>query len=120
MTKQWTAKWPHVANVVFRIVKNLMIKVTFAGESPPVVRLVARESTGIDNEDSEPEAQVRLRRFPEENAIFSKTHYVESNLSLHRRSQGGQRGHVTPQNFLNIWSFCTLRGVFSNKVVLFA
>ena len=29
--KQWTAKWPYIANVVFRIVKIMMNEVAFAG-----------------------------------------------------------------------------------------
>jgi len=32
-----------------------------------LVRLGGRESTRLDNKDSETEAQVRLRKFPEQN-----------------------------------------------------
>jgi len=31
VTKQWMKKWPYVANVVFRIVRNLVKKVTLVG-----------------------------------------------------------------------------------------
>jgi len=62
----------------------------------PVIRLITRESTLIDNEDSEPKAQVRLLKFPEENSIFSKTHIIKSILSLHRRSQGGPKEPCPP------------------------
>jgi len=31
VTKQWTAKWPYIANFVFRIAKIMVNKVTFAG-----------------------------------------------------------------------------------------
>ena len=48
------------------------------GESPPVMMLITTESTRIDNKDSEPEAQVRLLKFPEENSIFSKTHIYKA------------------------------------------
>jgi len=49
-------------------------KVTFAGcmgaigpIAPGSAPLFNRESTRIDNKDSEPKAQVRLIKFPEEN-----------------------------------------------------
>jgi len=29
VTKQWTKKWPYIANVVLRIVHNLVKKITF-------------------------------------------------------------------------------------------
>jgi len=65
-------------------------KVTFAGfmgaivpvASPGASTLVTRESTRMDNKDSEPKAQVGLLKFPEENQIFSKTHNVKSILSF--------------------------------------
>jgi len=31
VTKQWTAKWPYIANAVFWIVKMMVKEVTFAG-----------------------------------------------------------------------------------------
>jgi len=31
VTKQWTAKWPYIANAVFRIVQYHREKVTFGG-----------------------------------------------------------------------------------------
>jgi len=42
--------------------------------------LVTRESARFDNNDSEPKSQVSLRKSPEKNLNFSKTHIVESNL----------------------------------------
>jgi len=42
------------------------------GESPPVMRLITRESTRIDNKDSGPKAQVRLLKFPEKNQFFQR------------------------------------------------
>jgi len=68
--------------------KIMVNKVTFAGfrgaiaspGSAPVVRLVTIESTQFDNKDSEPKPQVTLRKFPEENTIFSQTHILKSSL----------------------------------------
>ena len=50
--------------------------------SPGASPLVTRESTRIDNKDSEPRAQVRLLKFPEENQFFSKTHIGKTILSF--------------------------------------
>jgi len=90
VTKQWTAKWRYVANVVFRVAQNYGEQSYFRGfggeiaspGSAPVVRLVTVESTRFDNKDSEPKAQVKLLKFPEENSIFLKTHIVKSILSF--------------------------------------
>jgi len=74
--------------MVFSGLYKIMVhKVTFAGfrgaiTFPGAPRLVTRESTRIDNKGSEPKAQVRLLKFPEENQIFSKTHIVKSILSF--------------------------------------
>jgi len=73
------------SRMLFSELYTIMVnKVTFAGfrgaiapiatpGSAPAVRLVTSESTRFDNKDSEPKAQVRLLKFPEENSIFSDT-----------------------------------------------
>jgi len=82
VTKQWAEKWPYIANVVFWIVKIIVNKVVFAASILGSASLFTRESTRIDNKNSEPKDQVRLHMFPEENLVFSKTHIVKSILSF--------------------------------------
>jgi len=81
-----------ISRMLFSELYKIMVnEVTLAGfrgaiapspGSAPVVRLVTVESTQFDNKDSEPKAQVRLRKFPEENTIFSQTHILRSSLSF--------------------------------------
>jgi len=47
-----------------------------------ILPVSTRQSTRIDNKDSEPKAQARLLKFPEEYQLFSKTHIVKSILSF--------------------------------------
>jgi len=89
------------------------------GESPPVMRLITRESTRIDNKDSEPKAQVRLLKFPEENSIFSKTRIFKPFCHCIGVAKGRQKGHGPPQKCLeHVVILCFERCFFKENSVM--